>query len=174
MGCCCRTLKDMDMKLVLFACFIVLATAELEQHQKELVEKFGAKNVNFDKNVRTQFCDQCMEITVTSAGGALEHQPQRLHTYVKDGSLWEGMMPFWKSDNNQYITPDPLSNPIMYYIKWVVSESVGGFNAGLQNNAFTDGYNCPYEIPDQWEYEYQRQWYVDPTLTFKCTKTRDH
>merc|ERR1719445_2065819 len=53
-----------------------------------------------------------MEITVTSAGGALEHQPQRLHTYVKDGSLWEGMMPFWKSDNNQYITPDPLSNPI--------------------------------------------------------------
>ena len=68
------------MKLVLFACFIVLATAELEQHQKELVEKFGAKNVNFDKNVRTQFCDQCMEITVTSAGGALEHQPQRLHT----------------------------------------------------------------------------------------------
>merc|ERR1711978_569666 len=99
-----------------------------------------------------------------------EHQPQRLHTYVKDGSLWEGMMPFWKSDNNQYITPDPLSNPIMYYIKWVVSESVGGFNAGLQNNAYTDGYQCPYEIPDQWEYEYQRQWYVDPTLTFKCTQ----
>ena len=97
----------------------------------------------------------------------------RYFRYVKDGSLWEGMMPFWKSDNNQYITPDPLSNPIMYYIKWVVSESVGGFNAGLQNNAYTDGYNCPYEIPDQWEYEYQRQWYVDPTLTFKCTKTRD-
>ena len=68
------------MKLLLLACFIVLTTAELEQHQKELIAKFGAKNVNFDKNVRTQFCDQCTEITVTSAGGALEHQPQRLHT----------------------------------------------------------------------------------------------
>ena len=92
--------------------------------------------------------------------------------YTKEGSLWENMMPFWKSDNNQYITPDPMSNPIMYYIKWVVSESVGGFNAGLMNDAYTDGYNCPYEIPDQWEYEFQRQWFVDPTLKVQCTITK--
>ena len=78
-----------------------------------------------------------------------------------DGSLWENMLPFWKSSNNQYITPDPNSNPIMYYIKWVVSEMVAGFNAGIMNDAYTDGYNCPYEIPDQWQYEYQRQWSVD-------------
>merc|ERR1711974_468603 len=65
-------------------------------------------------------------------------------------------IPFWKSANNQYITPDPNSNPIMYYIKWVVSEMVGGFNAGVMNEAYTDGYNCPYEIPDQWQYEYNR------------------
>ena len=71
------------------------------------------------------------------------------------------MLPFWKSSNNQYITPDPNSNPIMYYIKWVVSEMVAGFNAGIMNDAYTDGYNCPYEIPDQWQYEYQRQWSVD-------------
>ena len=76
-----------------------------------------------------------------------------------DGSLWENMLPFWKSSNNQYITPDPNSNPIMYYIKWVVSEMVAGFNAGVMNDAYTDGYNCPYEIPDQWQYEYQRQWW---------------
>ena len=44
-----------------------------------------------------------------------------------------------------------MSNPIMYYLKWVVSESVGGFNAGLMNEVYTDGYNCPYEIMDQWE-----------------------
>ena len=82
------------------------------------------------------------------------------------------MMPFWKSANNQYITPDPMSNPIIYFIKWVVSETVGGFNAGLMNDAYTNFF-CPYEIPDQWQYEYGRQWYVDPTLQFKCTKTRE-
>jgi len=161
------------MKFLVLSVLVVVASAELEKHQQELIAKFGAKNVNFDKNVRTQFCDQCTEITVTSTGGAMEHQPQRLATYVKDGSLWENMMPFWKSDNNQYITPDPMSNPIQYYIKWVVSESVGGFNAGLMNDAYTDGYNCPYEIADQWQYEFERQWYVDPTLKFACTKTRD-
>ena len=83
------------------------------------------------------------------------------------------MVPFWKSTNNQYITPDPNSNPIMYYIKWVISEMVGGFNAGVMNDAYVDGFNCPYEIPDQWQYEYQRQWFVDPTLRFTCTKTRE-
>jgi hypothetical protein len=30
--------------------------------------------------------------------------------------------------------------------------------------AYTDGINCPWDIPDQWEYEYQREWFVDPTL----------
>merc|ERR1719283_511491 len=124
------------MRFLVLSVLVVVASAELEKHQQELIAKFGA-------------------------------------TYVKDGSLWENMMPFWKSDNNQYITPDPMSNPIQYYIKWVVSESVGGFNAGLMNDAYTDGYNCPYEIADQWQYEYQRQWFVDPTLKFTCTKTRD-
>ena len=149
-----------------------LTTAELPQHQQELLDRFGAENVKFDGSARTQFCNQCMEISVESDGGAIVHQPQRIGRYVRDGSLWENMMPVWKSANNQYITPDPMSNPIIYYIKWVVSESVGGFNAGLMNNAYTDGYHCPYEIPDQWQYEYGRQWYVDPTLKFRCTKTR--
>ena len=30
----------------------------------------------------------------------------------------------------RHITPDPMSNPVIYYLKWVVSETVGGFNAG--------------------------------------------
>eukprot|EP00091_Calanus_sinicus_P005277 TRINITY_DN156_c0_g1_i4.p1 TRINITY_DN156_c0_g1~~TRINITY_DN156_c0_g1_i4.p1 ORF type:complete len:139 (-),score=51.01 TRINITY_DN156_c0_g1_i4:199-591(-) len=98
----------LDMKFFLVALLAAVATADLEKHQEELVAKFGAKNVNFDKNVRTQFCDQCTEITVTSTGGAMEHQPQRIATYVKEGSLWENMMPFWKSDNNQYIHPRPI------------------------------------------------------------------
>merc|ERR1712080_567066 len=61
-------------------------------------------------------------------------------------------------------------DPIIYYVKWVVSENVGGFNAGIQNSHYTDGITCPYEIPDQWEYEYQRQWFIDPTLKVRCTK----
>ena len=51
-----------------------------------------------------------------------------------DGSIWEDMIPFWKSANNQYITPDPNSNPILYYMKWEISESVGGLNAGKKRN----------------------------------------
>merc|ERR1711944_392289 len=91
----------------------------------------------------------------------------------QDGSLWENMVPFWTADNAQHITPDPMSNPVIYYLKWVVSETVGGFNAGLMNDDYTDGIICPYEIPDQWQYEYDRQWFVDPTLRFVCTKFRD-
>ena len=32
------------------------------------------------------------------------------------------------------------------------------------NDDYTDGIICPYEIPDQWQYEYDRQWYVGNTL----------
>ena len=66
------------MKVFLVAMLATVATAKLAQHQEELIKKFGADNVKFDKNVRTQFCDQCTEITVTSTGGAMEHQPQRI------------------------------------------------------------------------------------------------
>ena len=30
--------------------------------------------------------------------------------------------------------------------------------SGLMNDDYTDGIICPYEIPDQWQYEYDRQW----------------
>merc|ERR1719315_876210 len=66
------------MKLPLLSLLLPLAmAANLPKHHKELVDKFGAENVNFDRNVRTQFCDTCMEITVESRGGAQEHQPNR-------------------------------------------------------------------------------------------------
>ena len=44
--------------------------------------------------------------------------------------------------------------------------------AGVMNDAYTSGINCPYEIPDQWKYLFIADWYVDPTLRFTCTKTR--
>ena len=143
-----------------------------------------------DSLPRTNYCNQCMEITVTSSGGTQEHQPNRLGKYSVAGSLWENMVPFWMAENRQFITPDPNSNPILYYMKWEISESVGGLNAGrnlifcsmvslssvcpvgVMNDAYTSGINCPYEIPDQWKYLFIADWYVDPTLRFTCTKTR--
>ena len=40
--------------------------------------------------------------------------------YTRSGSLWENMIPNWVSEKNEHITPDPNSNPILYYIKWLV------------------------------------------------------
>ena len=50
------------------------------------------------------------------------------------------MVPFWSKEDDQWdfikplsqtlfrhIPADPMSNPVIYYIKWVVSESIGGF-----------------------------------------------
>merc|ERR1711990_937056 len=130
-----------SMGLLLLA-LLPLALAGLPPHHQQLIDKFGADNVNLDRNVRTAFCDNCMEITVESSGGAQEHQPNRLGRFTRDGSLWENMVPFWTADNAQHITPDPMSNPVIYFLKWVVSETVGGFNAGLMNEDYTDGIIC--------------------------------
>lgn len=42
----------------------------------------------------------------------------------------------------------------------------------LMNDIYTDGINCPYEIPSGWTYEFDYNWYADSTLKFECTKTR--
>ena len=76
------------------------------------------------------FCDDCLEITVSSSGGTAEHQPQSLGRYTRAGALWENMIPFWESEKNQFLTPDANSNPISYYIQWIVGESVGSYDPG--------------------------------------------
>merc|ERR1712108_23244 len=109
--------------------FVIGAASSFKISSKEdLIKRFGEKNVSFDPNVRTNYCNQCMEITVSSTGGALEHQPNRLGKFSVAGSLWDNMVPFWVADN------------------------VGSLNSGIMNDAYTSGINCPYEIPDQWEY----------------------
>ena len=45
-------------------------------------------------------------------------------------------------------------------------------NLDLMNDVYTDGINCPYEIPSGWTYEADYNWYPDPTLKFECTKKR--
>merc|ERR1712165_26 len=87
------SIRNSIMSLLLL--LLPVALAGLPPHHQKLVDRFGAENVNFDKNVRTAFCDSCMEITVESNGGAQEHQPNRLGRFTRDGSLWENMVPFW-------------------------------------------------------------------------------
>ena len=70
-----------------------------------------------DSLPRTVYCDQCLEITVSSYGGAAEHQPNRLGRFTVTGSLW---------DNDQYITPDSHSDPAASLMMWVISDYVGG------------------------------------------------
>merc|ERR1712243_434772 len=106
MGLCSDTMMSL---YVLFVIPIVLAS-KLEPYQQELVDKFGEENVSFDKNVRTAFCDQCMEIIVESSGGAYEHQPNRLGRFKRDGSLWENMVPFWTSDNISPLIQCPIQS----------------------------------------------------------------
>ena len=94
--------------------------------------------------------------------------------YSIEGTLWEGLVPFWKNENNMFITPDAQSNPALQYTKWVVSSSVGdgGFDGTIMNDVYTDGLNCPYEI-DQLKYEWEYNWYEDSTLEFSCVKWKN-
>ena len=79
---------------------------------------------------RTLYCNQCTEITVTSSGGTAEHQSNSLGRFTVAGSLWDNMVPLWKAENDQYITPDATSNPVIYVVMWEIADQVGGFNSG--------------------------------------------
>merc|ERR1712212_915761 len=83
--------QSATMSLILL--LIPVALAGLPPHHQKLIDRFGVENVNFDKNVRTAFCDCCMEITVSSNGGAQEHQPNRLGRFTRDGSFGRTWFP---------------------------------------------------------------------------------
>merc|ERR1712215_45322 len=113
----------------------------------------------------TPYCDDCTQVTLTSTGGASEHQPSLLGTYTLVGYIWGGLVPYYKSHNNHYLTPDRLSDPVNgNYLKWIVSDVPMGYNGGIQNRIYTEGVMCPYQIRDMWEYLYKGQWIVDQTI----------
>ena len=67
------------MKLIAAALLVSAVSGFHINGQEELIKKFGEKNIKFDQGkTKSEFCNQCMEITVSSTGGTLEHQPQRL------------------------------------------------------------------------------------------------
>ena len=136
------------------------------------------------------YCDACEEVTISSSGrnrftsgtnvttsnclgGALEHQPHLLGTYTLAGSLWDGLVPYYRSSNNHYLTPDRMSDPLQENrIQWIVSDLPMGFNGGIINRVYTEGVTCPYNIPDMWEYLWDKKWWIDQTLTVTCTKIK--
>ena len=67
---------------------------------------------------------------MSRTGGAAEHQPGTMGVYRRAGSLWQDMIPIWKNDNDEYLTPDANSNPILLYCKWIVGETVGSYDPG--------------------------------------------
>ena len=103
------------MKFVIVAFFLISATTSTFKisSKEDLIKRFGER----DSLPRTVYCDQCLEITVSSSGGAAEHQPNRLGRFTVTGSLW---------DNDQYITPDSHSDPAASLMMWVISDYVGG------------------------------------------------
>ena len=103
------------MKFVIVAFFLISATTSTFKisSKEDLIKRFGER----DSLPRTVYCDQCLEITVSSSGGAAEHQPNRLGRFTVTRSLW---------DNDQYITPDSHSDPAASLMMWVISDYVGG------------------------------------------------
>ena len=103
------------MKFVIVAFFLISATTSTFKisSKEDLIKRLEER----DSLPRTVYCDQCLEITVSSSGGAAEHQPNRLGRFTVTGSLW---------DNDHYITPDSHSDPAASLMMWVISDYVGG------------------------------------------------
>merc|ERR1712189_63028 len=120
MGDSVLTVSQKMQKLLVLTVIVGVSTAlKLPTLTKEEIEeKFGP--VNWSTDVKTTYCNQCTAISVESSGGALQYQPNRLGRFSVAGSLWENLVPIFKAPNGQYLTPDPNSNPIIYYLKWVV------------------------------------------------------
>ena len=67
-----------------------------------------------------------------------------------------------------YLAPDSNSNPILYYVKWVIGDKMGGYKSKIMNEVYTDMDKCPFEM-DQWVYEWEYNWFTDDTLAITCT-----
>ena len=95
-----------------------------------------------------------------------------IYRYISGPDLWEHMVPTWEGPGDWILTPDVNSNPIIYYIKWMIATGRNPFGGVILNDAYTDGFSkCPWEM-DQWKYyNYEEsQCYEDPTFIITCNK----
>ena len=74
--------------------------------------------------------------------------------------MWENIIATYSNANGFQIVPDPMSNPLMYYIKWnvVYGDYGSGWSKVITNDVYTSGYHCPFDIDDQWLYEDKGHW----------------
>merc|ERR1712227_95716 len=64
--------QNIIMKLLAAALMISAVAGFHINSEEELVKKFGRNNIKFDQGkTKSEFCNQCMQITVSSTGGTL-------------------------------------------------------------------------------------------------------
>merc|ERR1711979_63389 len=120
----------------------------------------------------TLHCNECTEVTIASEGLS-DTVPQLMGVYKVAGSIHDDLFPFWQSvDGGAYLTTDPISDPAIQWLRWVVAGHKDGWNAWIKNghDVFTT-FDCPYNVEDpDWEVKLQNgTWVKDTTMTVECT-----
>ena len=70
------------------------------------------------------------------------------------------------------MSPNLLAIKIQVGEIYIIGKIKEKLTLDLMNDEYTDGINCPYEIPSGWQYKFDYNWYADSTLKFECTKKR--
>ena len=108
------------------------------------------------------------------------------------GSIHENLFPLWQLDGTDqvaYLTSDPISDPAIQWLRWVVAGHQDGWNSWVRNghDIFTSktwtrlkyvfycveylGFTCPYDFFDHaWEVKVENgTWLHDWNMTVTCT-----
>jgi len=137
---------------------------------RQIEETFG--EVSWNPNVRTTYCSDCTEVEIKSFGGAFKHQAARLGNFAIAGSIWGDTVPVFMNANGKYLTADPSSYQPLERLKWSVADNVEGIIPGIWNGYYIDGFNCPWDLRDHWDYEWEGGWHSDPTIKVSCVSYR--
>merc|ERR1711872_594974 len=136
MGVLCEYSVSMQKLIILLA--VVCTACGLSvpaQPQLQEVEPRLRNTVHFNTSLHSTICTTCTVVKIESTAGAAQNQPDKLGTFEYAGAMWENTVPFFKNDRGMFLTPDPSSNPVIYRLKWVVSEIIGGINAASKTKS---------------------------------------
>merc|ERR1711872_546021 len=124
---------------------------------------------------RAMFCS-CNEVTIASSGLAAENQASTLGKYEKYVTIWEGYLDIYKKVGEEmYLTVDPNSSPMIYWVHWVISDqrSNGPNDFTHVNVKHTNedglGIICGWE-EEGWEVKTPTgDWETDSSFSVTCT-----
>merc|ERR1719309_631751 len=80
------------------------------------------------------------------------------------------------TDSGYYLTTDPISDPHIQWLRWVIASHEEGWNSVIRNGLDVfNTFSCPYELEDpNWEVVTETgEWEEDETLTVTCTKYKN-